>query len=421
MVYRALLTIICTALIANNATAQTTDDAEGTLLGAAALDAEGTTNGDGEVVEPGGFESLSVGGQKHAQTLFDAQPRTADGHAVEGSLTLDEIAARRQEGTGWGQLFKEMQAEGQIPADAKNFGQLVSGRYEPQIVEAPDGGDPAIGDGDPVAMDMSEGSTLAADGEPPANEGAFDSLSPGNQKIAQAIHDAQPRTAEGQPVDGSLTLDDIAAMKQSGAGWGNAFREMQQQGYIDGGTKNMGQVVSGRYEPPVVDPADMGETGGTSEMAAVDGGAAIQTTTAAGHSGNPKATPVDGSSKSRGPVVVTTGRGQQVTVARKSNGKPGLDTSFDLDKAIKGNGGQKVAVTTAGGGAGGVANHGQSKKIGVTSAGGNLSGGAGHSHKVQVTTAAGSSVTAGAGNALGHGKSGGNGGNGDGARVGKAK
>src|SRR3989338_4435741 len=82
---------------------------------------------------------------------------------------------------------------------------------------------------------------------PPApnpNEGAFDKLSPGNQKIAQATPHAQqsnatdPHSATATP----LSRDDIAAMKQDGKGWGGLFKEMKQQGLVD--AKNLGQVVS---------------------------------------------------------------------------------------------------------------------------------------------------------------------------------
>ena len=82
---------------------------------------------------------------------------------------------------------------------------------------------------------------------PPApnpNEGAFDKLSPGNQKIAQALFDAQQSNATDPPSATAtpLSRDDIAAMKQDGKGWGGLFKEMKQQGLVD--AKNLGQVVS---------------------------------------------------------------------------------------------------------------------------------------------------------------------------------
>lgn len=73
---------------------------------------------------------------------------------------------------------------------------------------------------------------------PSPNQGVFDQLSPGNQKIAQALFDAQQSSATATP----LSRDDIAAMKQDGKGWGVVFKEMKQRGLVD--AKNLGQVVS---------------------------------------------------------------------------------------------------------------------------------------------------------------------------------
>lgn len=85
-----------------------------------------------------------------------------------------------------------------------------------------------------------------------SNTGAFDKLSPGNQKIARALYEAQqapmPTSGSTSGTTKTYSLDDIAAMKQSGKGWGVIFKEMQAKGYYPG-AKNLGQVVSGRYHP----------------------------------------------------------------------------------------------------------------------------------------------------------------------------
>lgn len=44
-------------------------------------------------------------------------------------MTRDQIAAMKQHG-GWGEIFKHMQQNGQLPSGVKNLGQLVSGRYQ---------------------------------------------------------------------------------------------------------------------------------------------------------------------------------------------------------------------------------------------------------------------------------------------------
>ncbi len=81
--------------------------------------------------------------------------------------------------------------------------------------------------------------------------GAFDRLSPGNQLIARALFQAQKTRAPSgsttkQPVATAqstpLTVDQIAAMKQSGQGWGAIFKQMKSQGLIE--EKNLGRVVS---------------------------------------------------------------------------------------------------------------------------------------------------------------------------------
>lgn len=78
-----------------------------------------------------------------------------------------------------------------------------------------------------------------------SSTGGFDSLSPGNQKIARALFDAQTTTttSSGTTTSQPLTLDEIAAKKQSGQGWGNIFKDMKAQGLVQ--EKNLGQVVSG--------------------------------------------------------------------------------------------------------------------------------------------------------------------------------
>jgi len=68
--------------------------------------------------------------------------------------------------------------------------------------------------------------------------GAFQSLSPGNQKIANALFAAQPHTTTGPP---RLSRDQIAALNGS-EGWGQVFSQMKTEGLLQ--AKNLGQVVS---------------------------------------------------------------------------------------------------------------------------------------------------------------------------------
>ena len=75
---------------------------------------------------------------------------------------------------------------------------------------------------------------------PGALAGAFDQLSPGNQKAARSLFEAQRSTLP--PGTRPLTLDEIAARKQSGQGWGRIFDGMKSAGLVD--AKNFGQTVS---------------------------------------------------------------------------------------------------------------------------------------------------------------------------------
>jgi hypothetical protein len=87
--------------------------------------------------------------------------------------------------------------------------------------------------------------TLAAAGGPaalaqtpslaPSSSGAYASLSPGNQKVARALFEAQTTKF--------LTLDEIAARKQSGGGgWDKVVNDMKARGLVQ--AKNLGRVVS---------------------------------------------------------------------------------------------------------------------------------------------------------------------------------
>ncbi|HET8576494.1 MAG TPA: hypothetical protein VFO18_05310 [Methylomirabilota bacterium] len=89
---------------------------------------------------------------------------------------------------------------------------------------------------------------------------AFDKLSPGGQKIALSLCGAQAGGCPtGQSVtqtsastqtttsSGPLTLDQIAQLKQH-RGWGEIFKDMQRSGQIQPDVKNLGQLVSGRYQ-----------------------------------------------------------------------------------------------------------------------------------------------------------------------------
>lgn len=159
----------------------------------------------------------------------------------------------------------------------------------------------------------------------------FSDLSTGNQKIVNAIHDAQ---TEGS----TLTLDQIAIKKDDG-GWGKIYNQMFADGLVE--HKNLGQAISS-YNHANKTP--------------------------------PSAT----SSK----TVITTASGQKIIVGGNKPGHFGKSLSKGAKKSFSSRKGAKVTITTAGGGThggmvSGSAKHGGGSSVGITSAGG---GGYGFGH-----------------------------------------
>jgi hypothetical protein len=72
--------------------------------------------------------------------------------------------------------------------------------------------------------------------------GAFESLSPGNKRVATALFEAQTTTTGGVTP---MTLEQIAQERRSGRKWGDVFQDMKSQGLIQAET--LGQVL-GRYD-----------------------------------------------------------------------------------------------------------------------------------------------------------------------------
>lgn len=102
---------------------------------------------------------------------------------------------------------------------------------------------------------------------PPPETGAFDKLSPGGQKIANAIFEAQiqpttPTNGTGTTTGTTgvtngttpepLTLDQIAQRKLDGQGWGVIFKDLKAQGLVT--SKNLGQAVSAFHPHHHVNP-----------------------------------------------------------------------------------------------------------------------------------------------------------------------
>ncbi|PYM79316.1 MAG: hypothetical protein DME09_21595 [Candidatus Rokuibacteriota bacterium] len=73
--------------------------------------------------------------------------------------------------------------------------------------------------------------------------GGYAKLTPGNQRIVDALYKAQRTSAAGSMGTATgYTRDQIAAMKQSGLGWGQVFQRLRAQGLVR--EKSLGQVLS---------------------------------------------------------------------------------------------------------------------------------------------------------------------------------
>ena len=123
-----------------------------------------------------------------------------------------------------------------------------------------------MGDASHVAAILLLFGAATADAQvapPPQAAGAYQKLTPGNQKVARALFEAQTvpmtttttkagKTAVPSPATAPsassangrkpLTLDQISAMKQNGTGWEYVFRQMRAQGLLT--EKNIGQVMA---------------------------------------------------------------------------------------------------------------------------------------------------------------------------------
>ncbi len=185
-------------------------------------------------------------------------------------------------------------------------------------------------------------------------------LSPGNQKIAEAIEAAQT------DPEGMFDVEHIADHRASGMGYGEIFKHMQAENLTT--FKNLGQAVSSYQHS--ISPGSPGSHG------------------------------ISPGSE----VVVTTGSGQRITVGGKKKSSAATTSSANgktKSKGHKSGAGKGVNVTTAGGGQGPVSTGKGAGKTHVTTGLGSSSSG--------IVTGAGASssgVIHGGGNAYGHAKAG---------------
>ncbi len=92
------------------------------------------------------------------------------------------------------------------------------------------------------ALALAMAAPAFAQETPPSNEGAFDALSTGGQKIVSSIYESHLDSATVSPTATiSLTKDDIAALKAE-TGWGNVYKQLYAEGLVT--HRNLGQAIS---------------------------------------------------------------------------------------------------------------------------------------------------------------------------------
>jgi hypothetical protein len=81
---------------------------------------------------PSAYGKLSLGNQKVASALYQAQTPAVG--TTARPLSLEQIAAKRRSGQAWGQIFRELKAQGLV--HEKSLGQVVA-RYQKATDGAP--------------------------------------------------------------------------------------------------------------------------------------------------------------------------------------------------------------------------------------------------------------------------------------------
>ena len=115
-----------------------------------------------------------------------------------------------------------------------------------------------------LAITLAMGAPAFAQAPPPdpPEEGAFEALSTGGQKIVNSIFDSQTGSPNDMAMGTLLTKDQIAFMKAD-TGWGNAYNELYEQGLVT--ERNLGQAIKA-YKQQNTPPTTTVVTTGTGQQ-----------------------------------------------------------------------------------------------------------------------------------------------------------
>lgn len=259
--YLSTLTAIGLALAAGPAPAQTATAPDGnrTAEATASTESGGGAN-TADTQNAGAFSALSPGGQKITRALFDAQKQpAADGSAggTNGTgdaaangdgatpqpapLSLDDIAQAKSAGAGWGQVFKEMKAEGLVAE--KNLGQVISGANHRNRTAAGDG--------------TATGATATAAGAAPVTPSSGRRHKPVTVTLANGATVVVGDNGRGRGH--ALRGDAVASAVKAGAGMNRGRREISDAA---GGHGPKHGVVTGATGQNFAVPLGGGAAGG---------------------------------------------------------------------------------------------------------------------------------------------------------------
>ncbi len=187
--------------------------------------------------------------------------------------------------------------------------------------------------------------------------GAFDKLSPGNQKIARDLFDAQTvsSTSTGTP----MSLDQIAAAKVH-EGWGEVFHQMHSQGLVQ--ARNLGEVVSGHSVAPTT-------TGGAAAGSSVGTTTGLRTSRASARTSSKAGTTItNGSGRTmvwggdgdKSAYGITTASGASTGTGANNGSMAGGGSAHSVVVSANGNsGGSALGAGASGSHGGGNSAHGK--------------------------------------------------------------
>ena len=178
-----------------------------------------------------------------------------------------------------------------------------------------------------LAITLAMGAPAFAQAPPP-EEGAFDALSTGGQKIVNSIYDSQIDSPNDMAMGTLLTRDQIAFMKAD-TGWGNVYKQLLANDPSLVSHRNLGLAISARNHPTTTTTTTTVLTTGTGQQ--------IVTGNKKGVGGNASS---QGGGRKLGHsknTVITTGAGGTVGAGPTTHSSAG-GTSFGGAGGSKGRG-----------------------------------------------------------------------------------